>query len=76
MSESPIPEKPESRRTPRARLPNRTRAAPPRFRIMRDPDGGWFVIAPNGHGWLFGSKAEALLEKRQLERNERNPSND
>ena len=43
---------------------------------MRDPDGGWFVIAPNGHGWLFGSKAEALLEKRQLERNERNPSND
>jgi hypothetical protein len=31
-------------------------------------DGGWITLA-NGHGWVFGSLADAQLEARWLARN-------
>jgi hypothetical protein len=36
----------------------------PFVRIERERDGeGWIVIAANGHGWLHGSRPDALDEK-------------
>ena len=40
----------------------------PVIRIIRDPDGGWYVIAPNGHAWLHGDRAGALTDKGWLDR--------
>lgn len=36
----------------------------PFVRIVREPAGGWLAVTCRGHGWLFGSRAEALAEKR------------
>jgi hypothetical protein len=36
--------------------------------IMRERDGGWLVVAPNGHAWLHGSREEALKEAGWLDR--------
>ena len=35
-------------------------------RLAPEPHGGWYVIAPNGHGWLHGSRAAALEDKAWL----------
>ena len=45
----------------------------PVIRIERDKDGAWLAIRRNGHAWSFGSRAEALNEKRWLEANARAP---
>jgi hypothetical protein len=38
-------------------------------RIERERNGeGWFVLAPNGHGWLHGDRPSALKEKRWHDR--------
>jgi hypothetical protein len=34
-------------------------------RIEPDEPGGWFVIY-RSHGWLFGSRGDALLAAREL----------
>ena len=39
----------------------------PVVRVERDASGGWLVVTSRGHGWLFGSRAEALIEKRWLD---------
>jgi hypothetical protein len=35
--------------------------------IVPEEGGGWLVITHRGHGWLFGSRREALEEKRWLD---------
>jgi hypothetical protein len=47
------------------------RLAPRRFfaiLICPDRDGGWLALA-GAHGWLFGSRADALAEARWLSSN-------
>jgi hypothetical protein len=34
-------------------------------RIIPDEPGGWFVVK-GSHGWLFGSRRDALLAAREL----------
>jgi hypothetical protein len=36
-------------------------------RIVREPAGGWLIVTAHGHGWLFGSRLEALAEMRWLD---------
>jgi hypothetical protein len=43
----------------------------PFVRIERDRDRdvpGWYVLLPNGHGWLCGDRAAALDEKHWHDR--------
>jgi hypothetical protein len=41
----------------------------PFTRIEREADGaGWLVLTPNGHGWLHGSRPDALRDKRWHDR--------
>jgi hypothetical protein len=34
-------------------------------------EGGFYVLLPTGHGWLFGDRRQALREFRSLESIER-----
>jgi hypothetical protein len=41
----------------------------PITRIEPERDGeGWIVIASSGHGWILGSRSDALREKRWHDR--------
>jgi hypothetical protein len=41
----------------------------PFVRIEREINGeGWVGIAANGHGWILGSRSDALQEKRWHDR--------
>jgi hypothetical protein len=42
--------------------------------IVPEPLGGWYVILPNGHGWLHGDREDALSEFAELQRIERQGS--
>jgi hypothetical protein len=39
--------------------------------IVAEPLGGFYVVLPNGSGWLLGSRQQALHEFALLERIER-----
>jgi hypothetical protein len=45
---------------------------PPRrvrcVRLVRDPSGGWLVVA-RSHGWLFEDRSAALADVQWLSRN-------
>jgi hypothetical protein len=47
------------------RFPDRRRAA---ILIVNDPDG-LLVLAPTGHGWIFGDAADAIADARWLSEN-------
>ena len=40
---------------------------PPPIRIQRERDDvGWYVLAPNGHGWLHGDFPAAMLDAEEV----------
>ena len=41
----------------------------PIARIVADRDGGWLVVTPRGHGWIHGSRRDALRDQRWLTEN-------
>jgi hypothetical protein len=43
--------------------------AAPIVRIIADRGGGWLVVTPRGHGWLHGSRKDALRDQRWLTEN-------
>jgi hypothetical protein len=47
------------------RLPPRRRAA---IFVCADGHGAWLTLA-GAHGWIFGSRADAIAEARWLSRN-------
>jgi hypothetical protein len=52
-----------------AQRPDRRVVIAPIARIVADRDGGWLVITPRGHGWLHGSRKDALRDQRWLTEN-------
>jgi hypothetical protein len=41
----------------------------PILHVEPERDGeGWIVLAANGHGWIVGSRPDALCEKRWHDR--------
>lgn len=52
---------------PPRRPTRRRRTKPFHVEVMREALGGWFVICTaRGHGWLHGSRREAVADARKI----------